>query len=206
MGTCAPTHAPVAPTQDDGDQSFFVNGPADVLSGAGQWVKDLQGQLGLQMHTRAMVQQLPCDAFRAAFLGHAAAFKAAFKPREHLPMRAWRLRLGLASLVVSGAQRVPYMQREGLDPNADGHAEILEEVCRSGARVDARDIAGWTAFHHAVAHHTQLDLARILLRHGADPTAQDRWAGADGRVAAGDGCTCTCTHTHEHERSTCNLP
>lgn len=39
----------------------------------------------------------------------------------------------------------------------------------------ARDCNGYTALHHATSHHAQLDLARTLLKHGADPNARNRF-------------------------------
>ena len=40
-----------------------------------QDMRDLQGRLGLAMHTPHMLSQLPCDAFRHAFLGNYEQFK-----------------------------------------------------------------------------------------------------------------------------------
>ncbi|KAL4533283.1 hypothetical protein Ndes2526A_g08722 [Nannochloris sp. 'desiccata'] len=53
--------------------------------------------------------------------------------------------------------------------------EILKLVLEKGwCRVDALDIAGYTALSHAAGHHPQIELAKILIEHGADPSSKNR--------------------------------
>ena len=47
-------------------------------------------------------------------------------------------------------------------------------VIEAGARLDARDLAGYTALALATGHHPELELAEALLQAGADPNLQDR--------------------------------
>lgn len=76
----------------------------------------------------------------------------------------------------AGAQRIRSAQGAG-----SGHAAILRAVCEAGARVDAVDVAGYTALAHAAGHHPQLDLARVLLEFGADPSRPTRCRGGGWR-------------------------
>lgn len=66
------------------------------------------------------------------------------------------------------------MQHISDRPTGSGHAAILRAVCEAGARVDARDVAGYTALAHATAHHPQLKLAKVR-----------GWGGAHGGGGGG---------------------
>jgi hypothetical protein len=89
--------------------------------------------------------------------------------------------------------------------------QVCEILLQAGANVNAKDCSGCTALHHAIRHHVQLDLAALLLQHGADPNARNRYgsnalllptmqcrmqlckllydAGADPTMADYDGCS-----------------
>ena len=83
-------------------------------------------------------------------------------PRPHAPAGAQRVILPKASATADPG---------GLAP----HAAVLRAACAAGCRVDARDIAGYTALAHSTGHHPRLDLAAILLEYGADPGQRDRF-------------------------------
>ncbi|KAL4425269.1 hypothetical protein ABPG75_009285 [Micractinium tetrahymenae] len=155
--------------EEDGDQrplrGYLPGTPA-------QDMRDFQGAQGMAL-TPHSLPLLPCDAFRCAFMGDEQGFRAAFVPADHLSLRALELRLPLPSLIVAGAQRV-----HAVDGTPTRHAAILRAVCEAGCRVDARDIAGYTALAHCTGQRPQLELAQILLEFGADPSAKDRFGTA----------------------------
>ena len=67
--------------------------------------------------------------------------------------------------------------REEVD-NKEGHTQILSKLLELGARLSARDIAGYTPLHHcltAMATPTTLNMAVLLLKAGADPNLQNRF-------------------------------
>ncbi|GLC68764.1 hypothetical protein PLESTF_000734200 [Pleodorina starrii] len=161
--------------EEDGDQS-----PRCARNGSDRPIRDMQARVGLQLNPFA---HWPSEAFQAAFLGDEKVFARVFRP-EDLKLRAMEARLPLPIVVVAGAQRIRAMS---VDPRATSersssdsergskHGRVLRRLIEAGARVDARDAAGWTALAHATAHHPTLDLAEILLEAGADVNAQDRF-------------------------------
>jgi hypothetical protein len=61
--------------------------------------------------------------------------------------------------------------------DAADHCGVVEALLAAGARIDARDIMGCSALHHATAYvgnTVSLRVARILLLHGANINAQNR--------------------------------
>lgn len=67
-----------------------------------------------------------------------------------------------------------------------GRHDLIEDLLARGAPVDATDVAGGTALHHA-AHAGDEVACDLLLAAGADPTARDGLgrSPADHAVAAG---------------------
>ncbi|KAG2454889.1 hypothetical protein HYH02_000720 [Chlamydomonas schloesseri] len=194
--------------EDDGDQR-----PVRGMNGSDRPLRDMQGRTGLSMEGSP---PWPSPAFKHGYSGNFKAFSASFTPAD-LQLRALEARLPLVAVVISGAQR----QRgaDGQIPDRTGsdeergtqHSQCLRLLLDCGCRVDGKDAAGWTALHHATAHHTVLDLAQMLLDAGADPNLQDRYgtyplvsavmnaevgsvklllaAGARADLADNDGCT-----------------
>jgi len=191
--------------EEEGDQSLlrgiFPGTPA-------QNMRDLQSAEGMKMGTTQMFYSLPHDAFRAAWVGQLDEFKRLFDPLKHSNLRSYKLDLPLTTLIVAASQR---MIREGAGKDAQ-FEEILKLILEKGwCRVDAKDVAGYTALSHAAGHHPQLSLAKILIKHGADPNSKNRFgstplfsavnaqeveatkmllaAGADPTIEDLDGCT-----------------
>ncbi|KAG6817208.1 hypothetical protein H0H87_011566 [Tephrocybe sp. NHM501043] len=76
---------------------------------------------------------------------------------------------GYATLIISGAQRVKSHARSS-------HLATLQYLVSLGLPVDIPDIAGLTALHHAVISQSlQVDLARELLKAGANVNHQNRY-------------------------------
>lgn len=96
-----------------------------------------------------------------------------FQP-EWLSYRATPNYLPITSLVVSLAQRTSAPKAEAIPK----YVAILEWLIQEGARVDARDIGGYTALGHAAAHTPVLPLAEVLLRNGANVNYQNRFGAA----------------------------
>ena len=99
-----------------------------------------------------------------------ARVKSLFTP-DLLSYRATPNYLPITSLVVALAQRTTIPKKEALPE----YAAILEWFLDQGARVDARDIGGFTALGYAAAHTPVLQLAEVLLRKGANPNYQNRF-------------------------------
>lgn len=97
------------------------------------------------------------------------ALQAIWQPEFNL-YRATPNHLAIASLIVSMAQRCS-QQAEAMP----GYVKILEWVLEQGARVDARDIGGYTALGHAAAHAPVLQLAKVLIDHGSDVNSRNRF-------------------------------
>lgn len=96
--------------------------------------------------------------------------RSIFEP-ELLSYRATPNYLPIISLVVALAQRTSAPKQEALPK----FTAILEWLIDEGARVDARDIGGYTALGHAAAHTPVLSLAEVLLRKGANVNYQNRF-------------------------------
>ncbi|KAG2440135.1 hypothetical protein HXX76_004248 [Chlamydomonas incerta] len=158
--------------EDDGDQR-----PVRGMNGSDRPLRDMQGRTGLSMEGSP---PWPSPAFKHGYSGDFEAFRAAFKPAD-LQLRALEGRLPLLNVVISGAQRqrgadgqIPDRTSSDAERGTQ-HTQCVRLLLDAGCRVNGKDAAGWTALAHATAHHTVLDLARVLLDAGADPNLQDRY-------------------------------
>ncbi|KAG2491412.1 hypothetical protein HYH03_010201 [Edaphochlamys debaryana] len=158
--------------EEDGDQS-----PVRCRDGSDRALRAMQSRVGTTMSPQSA---WPSRTFLAAYLGSEDEFVKEFKQSD-LRLRALEAQLPLVVVVVAGAQRI---RGQGADPSGacrtdaergTKHSRVLRRLIEAGARVDARDAAGFTALHHATAHHAVLDLAQILIDAGADVNAQDRY-------------------------------
>lgn len=93
-----------------------------------------------------------------------------FEP-EWLSYRATPNHLPITSLVVALAQRTTAPKAEAVPK----YVSILEWLLDEGARVDARDVGGYTALGHAAAHTPVLSMAGVLLLKGANVNYQNRF-------------------------------
>ena len=57
--------------------------------------------------------------------------------------------------------------------NEHKHLEIMIELIKHGADVNAHDIYGFTPLHYAVLHSNE-DMVTVLLEHGANPNSESR--------------------------------
>ncbi|TDL24582.1 ankyrin [Rickenella mellea] len=80
------------------------------------------------------------------------------------------LRIGYTSFVVLGAQRT-----EWDDGAAVNHGEVLKVLIGKGCPVDLPDLMGYTAFTHSATNRPRLDLAEILVRHGANVNHRNKF-------------------------------
>ena len=80
------------------------------------------------------------------------------------------LKYSYATLAVFGAQH----PRAGVSAHAD-HPGTLRLLLERGAPASVPDLVGYTPLHLACMTPVRADLARILLEHGADPNARDRF-------------------------------
>ena len=153
---------------EDGDQSRLY-GMDEVK------VVNFQADQGMQMHTEEFIRALPSRAHECAFLGDFQGFKKHWKPKLHSNMRAWKVKLPIVSVIVSGEQRVSYMSSTRRPCNPE-YSSIMKYVLEQGhCRTDAKDIGGYTALAHASGHHVVLPLALILLEFGADASTRNRF-------------------------------
>jgi len=73
--------------------------------------------------------------------------------------------------VVSDDRFSPSMRLEA------NHVGLAHFLIQSGARIDAKDVAGYSCLHHcctATANSLTLEIARLLIDAGADPNTQNR--------------------------------
>ncbi|EGO03119.1 hypothetical protein SERLA73DRAFT_176639 [Serpula lacrymans var. lacrymans S7.3] len=81
------------------------------------------------------------------------------------------IKIGYASLVVLGAQRINGGTKDSLQ-----HLTTLRHLLQQGAPPDVPDSMGYTALHHSCASSSpQPTLARVLLQEGADPNYRNRY-------------------------------
>ncbi|KAG6336252.1 hypothetical protein ID866_2829 [Astraeus odoratus] len=80
-------------------------------------------------------------------------------------------KLGFISLAVLGSVRMT-----GGPPGSMRHYEVVQFLLQSGAPPDVPDIVGHTALHYACTPpHGNVRLAKLLLEHGANVNAQNRY-------------------------------
>lgn len=150
--------------KEDGDQSKRSN-----KAGNDQSIRDSMARVGEEFpyHLAREPNQPLIGALCSANL---ARLQSVFKP-ELLSYRATPNYLPITSLVVSLAQRSSMPKTQALPK----FVAILEWLIDQGARVDARDIGGYTALGHAAAHTPVLPLAELLLQKGSDVNSQNRF-------------------------------
>ncbi|KAF7329044.1 hypothetical protein MKEN_00164400 [Mycena kentingensis (nom. inval.)] len=91
------------------------------------------------------------------------------RPSPHILRRVSKI--GYAAWVVLGAQRMV----KG-PPGTLRHLDTLDFILSRGVPPDVQSIEGYTALHHSLtAPNVRLDLARCLLKHGANVNLQDRY-------------------------------
>lgn len=149
--------------QEDGDQSLLSS-----RAGNDQAVRDLMGRVGETFHIH-MQNEPNQDLIHALVKASLSDLKRIWEPK-YISYRATPNHLPLVSVVVALAQR-PHPPERFLP----GLTEILTWLLDQGARVDARDIGGYTALGHAAAHHPVLSLAELLVRKGADVNSVNRF-------------------------------
>ena len=149
--------------QEDGDQSKRSH-----KAGNDQPIRDHMSKVGEEFPTHLSREP---NQFLIRSLGCASLnmLKTIWQP-QFLLYRATPNYLPITSLIVAMAQRCT-PQEEAMP----GYIEILTWVLEQGARVDARDIGGYTALGHAAAHHPVLKLAQVLIDKGADVNSRNRF-------------------------------
>jgi Ankyrin repeats (3 copies)/MYND finger len=95
--------------------------------------------------------------------------------RERLQGTETEFEFGYASLVVLGSQRV-----EG---ESCYHDDTLKYLLSRGVPPDVPDICGHTALHHTMIAKPKPELARILVKNGANVDAQERYGGVPLLIA-----------------------
>ena len=98
---------------------------------------------------------------------------------------SWRRMSGL-HFVVAGANCLfdpglkAYSDEAGGGSVGKEHARCLAKLIGLGARLEAKDLGGYTPLHRCFTHGSQNDvaaeLARVLLDHGANVNTQNRAA------------------------------
>lgn len=106
--------------------------------------------------------------------------------------------LNLAEAAECGqTEQVRHMLKNGADVNEGApivgsalneHRDIVRALITAGANVNAQDIAGNTALHHAV-HWGNTDIAEQLLAAGADVNIANDWGETPCSIAVEEGHT-----------------
>ena len=150
--------------QEDGDQSSRSFGQKND-----QIVRNTMSRVGEEFpYHLAREPNQPLVSALCNF--NLVKLQSIFEP-EWLSYRATPNHLPITSLVVALAQRTTAPKAEAVPK----FVTILEWLIDEGARVDARDIGGYTALGHAAAHTPVLPLAEVLLRKGANVNYQNRF-------------------------------
>lgn len=163
----------------DGDQTPLRNPSKHPLRAA--WSTGLDVQMAVLveeeaflMHRSAFefdledVTDLIRDARRAVEAGESDAMTKVLERRISL------LRLTPLHYVCHSARTRVNISEE----QADAACAVLDALCEAGARVDSRDIAGYTPLSTAAGFQTtptSLRLARLLVKHGANPNVRTRF-------------------------------
>ncbi|TDL24581.1 ankyrin [Rickenella mellea] len=115
---------------------------------------------------------LASDFMKACFFGNIKFVKKAVESGTAPDLTGCEtdLRLGYLAFTVLGAQRL-----EVLNGGSMRHGEVLEYLCSMGCPVDQQDLAGYSALFHSVMNFPRLDLAEILVRHGANVNHQNKF-------------------------------
>lgn len=177
----------VMPLQEDGDQSS-----KSCKQRNDQAIRNSMARVG-EMFPYHLAREPNQPLIRALCDFDLAKLQSIFKP-EWLSYRATPNHLPVTSLVVSLAQRTTAPKADAIPK----YVTILEWLVNEGARVDARDIGGYTALAHAAAHTPVLPLAEVLLGNGANVNYQNRFGAAVLMSAVmagevGNGALC-CEH------------
>ena len=150
--------------QEEGDQSSRSNkakNDQQIRNSMARVGEDFPYHLAREPN-RALTSAL-CDA-------NLQRVQAVFTP-ELLSYRATPNFLPITSFVVALAQRTTMPRAQAMT----AYSAILTWLLDKGARVDAKDIGGYTALGHAAAHTPVLPLAEILLQKGADVNQRNRF-------------------------------
>jgi len=150
--------------QEDGDQSTRSSKARNDQS-----IRDSMSRVG-EMFPYHLAREPNQPLIRALAGADLACLRSIFEP-EMLSYRATPNYLPITSLVVSLAQRTSMPKKEALPK----YVAILEWLLDQGARVDARDVGGYTALGHAAAHTPVLPLAEVLLQRGSNVNYQNRF-------------------------------
>ena len=150
--------------QGDGDQSS-----RSTRQKNDQTIRNTMARVG-EMFPYHLAREPNQPLIRALCNFDVDELQSMFEP-EWLSYRATPNHLPITSLVVALAQRTSAPKQEALPK----YTAILEWLIDEGARVDARDIGGYTALGHAAAHTPVLSLAEVLLRKGANVNDQNRF-------------------------------
>ena len=166
--------------QEDGDQSS-----RSVRARNDQPLRDSMARVGEEFPYH-MAREPNQPLMHALCEADLTRIKSIFKP-ELLSYRATPNHLPITSLVVSLAQRTMIPKSEATPK----YAAILEWLLEQGARVDARDIGGYTALGHAAGHGPVLPLAEVLLMKGSNANLQNRFGCTvlHSAVMAGEVCS-----------------
>ncbi|KAI0564827.1 hypothetical protein FGB62_23g228 [Gracilaria domingensis] len=163
----------------DGDQSPLAAAPFHPLRKA--WAT------GLDARDAVFKQSASCSLHRCAWeadvhrlqsLIRAARDKqrlgSQFALTHLLEKRLSNLRLSPLHYVCFSARSCTNMSER----MATNYVDVVHALCRAGARVDSRDIAGYTPLSIAcsfISNPTTLRMARVLVAYGADPNANTRF-------------------------------
>ncbi|KAL0052246.1 hypothetical protein WJX82_010627 [Trebouxia sp. C0006] len=150
--------------KEDGDQSTRSSKARNDQS-----IRDSMSRVG-EMFPYHLAREPNQPLIRALAGADLACLRSIFEP-EMLSYRATPNYLPITSLVVSLAQRTSMPKKEALPK----YVAILEWLLDQGARVDARDVGGYTALGHAAAHTPVLPLAEVLLQRGSNVNYQNRF-------------------------------
>ena len=193
--------------QEDGDQSLLSS-----KAGNDQALRDHMSRVGEEFpfHLQRESNQ---PLIRALLTASLSVVKRIWKP-QFISYRSTPNHLPIVSLVVAMAQRSD--PQEQFMP---GITEILSWLLDQGARVDGRDIGGYTALGHAAAHHPVLSMAEVLVRKGADVNSANRFGCSvmHSAVMASEVCSsyrsvvfllfqpfhCLCQHLVKWHRANC---